>query len=99
MYTHRTAQCVVLNTAMAPLKYQSHYFGANKDSQTLFTSLTQLSLRLIELIPEQKQNINMPEDVVEEYNQNILRDLLPIYYKRLFPHKPFYKWLSYGLSK
>lgn len=41
----------------------------------------------------------MPDEVVEEYNQNILRDLLPVYYNRLFPHKPFYKWLSYGLSK
>lgn len=30
------------------------------------------------------------------YDPNILPDLLPVYYKRLFPHKPFYRWLSYG---
>ena len=32
-----------------------------------------------------------------EYNPDILQDLIPIYYKRLFPHIPFYRWLSYGL--
>lgn len=44
----------------------------------------------------------MPADVespVEEYSQRDLLDMLPIYYKRLFPHKPFYRWLSYGLSE
>lgn len=41
----------------------------------------------------------MPEKEVEEYNQHVLRDLLPQFYKRIFPHKQFYKWLSYGLSK
>lgn len=29
----------------------------------------------------------------------ILQDLLPLYYKRLFPHKPFYRWLSYSLCE
>lgn len=28
-----------------------------------------------------------------------LPDLLPIYYKRLFPFGPFYRWLSYGNRK
>lgn len=30
------------------------------------------------------------------YDPEILPDLLPLYYKRLFPHIPFYRWLSYG---
>lgn len=42
----------------------------------------------------------MPEaDNKGEYNQDELQYLLPIYYKRIFPHKPFYRWLSYGLCK
>ncbi|XP_037950042.1 DNA primase small subunit [Teleopsis dalmanni] len=38
-------------------------------------------------------------DDVIKYDINILPDMLPLYYKRLFPHKPFYRWLSYGLSE
>lgn len=34
--------------------------------------------------------------VKQVYDPEILRDLLPLYYKRLFPHQPFYRWLSYG---
>lgn len=34
----------------------------------------------------------------DSYNPETLLDLLPLYYKRLFPHLPFYRWLSYGLS-
>lgn len=30
------------------------------------------------------------------YDPEILPDLLPLYYKRLFPHSHFYRWLSYG---
>ncbi|XP_044268806.1 DNA primase small subunit [Tribolium madens] len=30
------------------------------------------------------------------YNEDNLPDLLPIYYKRLFPHSALYKWLCYG---
>ncbi|KAK5646090.1 hypothetical protein RI129_004554 [Pyrocoelia pectoralis] len=33
-----------------------------------------------------------------EYNEETLPDLLPLYYKRLFPFELFYKWLSYGNS-
>lgn len=33
------------------------------------------------------------------YDPAVLPDMLPVYYKRLFPHKPFYRWLSYGLCK
>lgn len=36
---------------------------------------------------------------VEQYTQQDLQDMLPIYYKRLFPHKNFYRWLSYGEGK
>lgn len=32
-----------------------------------------------------------------EYDPELLQELLPIYYKRLFPHQAFYRWLSYGL--
>ncbi|KAH9523817.1 primase, DNA, polypeptide 1 (49kDa) [Bulinus truncatus] len=35
----------------------------------------------------------MPGDV---YNPEALPDLLPLYYKRLFPYGPYYKWLHYG---
>ncbi|ESN95157.1 hypothetical protein HELRODRAFT_102735 [Helobdella robusta] len=31
-----------------------------------------------------------------EYNQGMLPDLLPVYYKKIFPHNFFYRWLSYG---
>lgn len=34
--------------------------------------------------------------VKQVYDPEILPDLLPLYYKRLFPHMPFYRWLSYG---
>uniref|UniRef100_A0A182JS95 DNA primase n=1 Tax=Anopheles christyi TaxID=43041 RepID=A0A182JS95_9DIPT len=33
------------------------------------------------------------------FDPNILQDLLPLYYKRLFPHKQFYRWMSYGRSE
>lgn len=33
------------------------------------------------------------------YDPTALPDMLPVYYKRVFPHKAFYRWLSYGLSK
>lgn len=32
-----------------------------------------------------------------EFNEDLLPDLLPLYYKRLFPYQLFYKWLSYGM--
>lgn len=34
-----------------------------------------------------------------DYKAEHLPDLLPVYYKRLFPYKMFYKWLSYGNGK
>ncbi|KAG8222443.1 hypothetical protein J437_LFUL002178, partial [Ladona fulva] len=34
-----------------------------------------------------------------EFDPNTLQDLLPIYYKRLFPSGLFYKWLNYGDMK
>lgn len=37
--------------------------------------------------------------VVEHYTDQDLEDMLPIYYKRLFPHEQFYRWLSYGHSE
>ncbi|KAK0045802.1 DNA primase small subunit [Biomphalaria pfeifferi] len=32
----------------------------------------------------------------DEYNPEALPDLLPLYYKRLFPYGPYFKWLNYG---
>ncbi|XP_070570137.1 DNA primase small subunit-like [Ptychodera flava] len=32
----------------------------------------------------------------DAYDRNDLPVLLPIYYKRLFPYGPFYRWLNYG---
>ncbi|XP_074650535.1 DNA primase small subunit-like [Tubulanus polymorphus] len=31
-----------------------------------------------------------------KYDAESLPDLLPLYYKRLFPYGPYFKWLSYG---
>lgn len=31
-----------------------------------------------------------------DFNPEILPDLLAVYYKRLFPYGPYYRWLSYG---
>ena len=39
----------------------------------------------------------MPED--NSYDQNTLPDLLPLYYKRLFPYGPYYRWMNYGGGK
>ncbi|CAH0380999.1 unnamed protein product [Bemisia tabaci] len=33
---------------------------------------------------------------MSNYHPDSLSTLLPIYYKRLFPHGPFFRWLSYG---
>ena len=33
------------------------------------------------------------------YDANSLPDLLPTYYKRLFPYGPYFKWLNYGGGK
>lgn len=41
----------------------------------------------------------MPEVKQEDFKPDTLQDMLPIYYKRLFPHKQFYRWLSYNLCK
>lgn len=31
-----------------------------------------------------------------DFNPETLPDLLAVYYKRLFPYGPYYRWLSYG---
>ncbi|KAM6977607.1 DNA primase small subunit [Aplochiton taeniatus] len=31
-----------------------------------------------------------------DYDQSVLPDLLPLYYRRLFPFSQYYRWLSYG---
>uniref|UniRef100_A0A336KC39 DNA primase n=1 Tax=Culicoides sonorensis TaxID=179676 RepID=A0A336KC39_CULSO len=33
------------------------------------------------------------------FDPSHLRELLKVYYKRLFPHRLFYKWLTYGYSE
>lgn len=53
----------------------------------------------VEITTEQinlDQKLTIPDAV---YDAAFLPDMLPVYYKRLFPHKPFYRWLSYGLCK
>lgn len=45
---------------------------------------------------EQQQQKKLTDAI---YDPAVLPDMLPVYYKRLFPHKPFYRWLSYGLCK
>ena len=46
---------------------------------------------------QEQQQQQKPTDAI--YDPAVLPDMLPVYYKRLFPHKPFYRWLSYGLCK
>lgn len=41
----------------------------------------------------------MVENKAEEYSQQDLQDMLKIYYKRLFPSKMFYRWLTYSHCK
>ncbi|XP_069689250.1 DNA primase small subunit isoform X1 [Periplaneta americana] len=38
----------------------------------------------------------MDNTACDEFNPDSLPDLLPLYYKRLFPYGPYYRWLSYG---
>ncbi|XP_062549761.1 DNA primase small subunit [Armigeres subalbatus] len=47
-------------------------------------------------MPEQNEG---NQTGAEKFNPDSMQDLLPIYYKRLFPHKMFYRWMSYGLSE
>ncbi|ALC43880.1 DNApol-alpha50 [Drosophila busckii] len=49
-------------------------------------------------MPEQEttQETTPNEQKVSTYDPAILPDMLPVYYRRLFPHEPFYRWLSYG---
>ncbi|KAL3854333.1 hypothetical protein ACJMK2_013607 [Sinanodonta woodiana] len=35
-------------------------------------------------------------DGKNSYDASSLPDLLPIYYKRLFPYSPYYRWINYG---
>ncbi|KAM7358953.1 DNA primase small subunit [Cochliomyia hominivorax] len=51
----------------------------------------------LEQHPEQQRKQTTVNEVV--YDPAFLPDMLPVYYKRLFPHKPFYRWLSYGSSE
>jgi len=51
-------------------------------------------------LPEEQQSTKtttMDDSVsTQSYSQNDLPELLNQYYKRLFPYKLYYKWLSYG---
>lgn len=40
-----------------------------------------------------------PSQASASFDSSHLRDLLKTYYKRLFPHRLFYKWLVYGYCK
>lgn len=41
----------------------------------------------------------MSKETAKQFSPEGLQDMLPIYYKRLFPHIQFYRWLSYNLCK
>jgi len=53
-------------------------------------------------MPEQSADQDSkPQMAVEEskapvYDSSALPDMLPVYYRRLFPHEHFYRWLNYG---
>ena len=38
-------------------------------------------------------------DQKSSYSQDELPDLLPVYYRRLFPYGLYYRWLNYGGGK
>lgn len=38
-------------------------------------------------------------DKNEAFDCNMLPEILPVYYNRLFPFDSFYRWLSYGNCK
>lgn len=48
--------------------------------------------------PEQQKSVKSTDASVV-YDPAFLPDMLPVYYRRLFPHKPFFRWLSYGSRK
>ncbi|XP_034480683.1 DNA primase small subunit [Drosophila innubila] len=56
-------------------------------------------------MPEQSaEQESQPQTAVQEskapvYDASILPDMLPVYYRRLFPHEHFYRWLNYGHSE
>lgn len=78
------------------------YFSSNTALRTKFApTQTSPSFRLYikySLKFDSNNNKMMEVDgpVKAVYDAEILPDLLPLYYKRLFPHIPFYRWLSYG---
>lgn len=53
----------------------------------------------VENSSDEKQQKSANDAATAVYDPEFLPDMLPVYYKRLFPHKPFYRWLSYGLCK
>lgn len=63
-----------------------------------FITLTFLK-NLLFLLSFQFLKMTNTEKKKDEYDPKALEDLLPIYYKRLFPHLTFYRWLSYGNCK
>lgn len=45
------------------------------------------------------ETVEKPTEYAVQFDPDELPMLLPVYYKRLFPHKLFYRWLSYGLCE
>lgn len=41
------------------------------------------------------KSIKMPKSATD-YDPACLPDLLPLYYRRLFPFSQYYRWLNYG---
>ena len=48
------------------------------------------------MAPAENSAVSTPQ---AQFSQTDLPELLPQYYKRLFPYKEFYSWLSYGIGK
>lgn len=49
-----------------------------------------------ELNTEQEAQPAQEAKKVPVFDASMLPDMLPVYYRRLFPHEPFYRWLNYG---
>ncbi|EDS31751.1 DNA primase small subunit [Culex quinquefasciatus] len=45
------------------------------------------------------QPMETSQKAEDKFDPASLNDLLPLYYRRLFPHLQFYRWMSYGLSE
>ena len=62
----------------------------------LSVSTERVSRHILEMATETQQENQNKVDEKSIYSQDELPDLLPVYYKRLFPYGLYYRWLNYG---